>query len=93
MRNQHSIVWLYAWLNIAIVAAAVADLPFCKKILSTYLIISTMFLNLRFDASSGAVSAIDTWKLDQITLTICVVAGLHFMKANECALKIRAGKR
>ena len=64
MRNQDDLVAYYAWLILILVAAAIVDIPFSKFALRSFIVISTMFLNLRFDVNTGMPAKIDEWKMD-----------------------------
>ena len=92
-RNQNTIVIVYAIVTLAIIAAAVARLPGSKFVLRSFLVISAMFLNVRFDVNSGWMVKIDPWKLENLIMTMVILAGIHFMAASEESNKYLAGKK
>ena len=63
MRNQNLIVVLYALTMLAVIGAAIFRLPGSKPALKYWLVVSAMFLNIRFDTDSGMIVKIDPWKL------------------------------
>lgn len=93
MRNQNTIVTVYAIVTLVIIAAAVARLPGSKFVLRSFLIISAMFLNVRFDVNSGWAVKVDPWKLENLIMTLAILAGIHFMSASEESNKHLAGKK
>ena len=78
MRNQNMIVIVYAIVMLALIGAAVARLPGSKFALRSFLVTSAMFLNVRFDVS-GWVIKIDPWKLENLVMTMAIIAGIHYM--------------
>ena len=78
MRNQNMIVIVYAIAMLALIGAAVARLPGSKFALRSFLVTSAMFLNVRFDVS-GWVIKIDPWKLENLVMTMAIIAGIHYM--------------
>ena len=78
MRNQNMIVIVYAIVMLALIGAAVARLPGSKFALRSFLVTSAMFLNVRFDVS-GWVVKIDPWKLENLVMTMAIIAGIHYM--------------
>lgn len=78
MRNQNMIVIVYAIAMLALIGAAVARLPGSKFALRSFLVTSAMFLNVRFDVS-GWVVKIDPWKLENLVMTMAIIAGIHYM--------------
>ena len=44
---------MHAWLTLGLIGAAFFDLPFCRSLLRYFLVITTIFLTLRFDVNSG----------------------------------------
>ena len=64
MRKQDDLVAYYAWLILIFVAAAIIEIPFSKQALRYFVVVTTMFLNLRFDVNTGMPVKIDEWKID-----------------------------
>ena len=79
MRNQNMIVIVYACVMLALIGAAVARLPGSKFILRSFLVISAMFLNVRLDVNTGWMVKIDPWKLENLIMTMIILAGIHYM--------------
>ena len=79
MRNQNMIVVAYACVMLALIGAAVARLPGSKFMLRSFLVISAMFLNVRLDANTGWMVKIDPWKLENLIMTMVILAGIHYM--------------
>ena len=79
MRNQNMIVIVYACVMLALIGAAVARLPGSKFILRCFLVISAMFLNVRLDVNTGWMVKIDPWKLENLVMTMIILAGIHYM--------------
>ena len=79
MRNQNMIVIVYACVMLALIGAAVARLPGSKFILRSFLVISAMFLNVRLDVNTGWMVKIDPWKLENLVMTMIILAGIHYM--------------
>lgn len=59
MRNQDKIVSIYAQITLALIAAGIIGLPYCRLILRTFLVVSAIFLNLRFDVNTVKMVMID----------------------------------
>ena len=62
------------------IGAAIARLPGSKTAFKYWLVVSAMFLNVRFDTDSGMIVKIDPWKLENLIMTIAILAGIHFME-------------
>ena len=93
MRNQNTIVTIYAVVMLAIIGAAVFRLPGSKLVLRCFLVVSAMFLNVCFDVNSGWMVKIDPWKLENLIMTLAILAGIHFMAAHEESNKYAAGQK
>ena len=93
MRNQNIFVVLYALTMLGFIGAAIARLPGSKTAFKYWLVVSAMFLNVRFDTDSGMVVKIDPWKLENLIMTITVLAGIHYMEDQEAEVKRVAGEK
>ena len=93
MRNQNLIVVLYALTMLTVIGAAILRLPGSKFALKYWLVVSAMFLNIRFDADSGMIVKIDPWKLQNLIMTVGVLAGVHYMEDQEAEVKRIAGEK
>ena len=80
MRNQNIIVILYALTMLGVIGAAIARLPGSKTAFKYWLVVSAMFLNVRFDTDTGMIVKIDPWKVENLIMTIAILAGIHFME-------------
>ena len=78
---------------LGIIGAAIARLPGSKQTLKYWLVVSAMFLNVRFDADNGFIVKIDPWKVENLIMTIAVLAGIHFMEDQEAEVKRAAGEK
>ena len=83
MRKQDTIAYVYALINLALIAAAIIGVPYGRQTLRNFLVITTIYLNLRFDVDSGEVIKIPKCCLDNSIMIIGVIAGMHFMEAQE----------
>ena len=87
------LVVLYALTTLGFIGAAIARLPGSKPTLKYWLVVSAMFLNVRFDADTGFIVKIDPWKVENLIMTIAVLAGVHFMEDQEAEVKRVAGEK
>ena len=83
MRKQNTIALIYALINLALIAAAIIGVPHGRQLLRNFLVVTTIYLNLRFDVDSGEVTKIAKCSLDNAIMIIGVIAGMHFMEAKE----------
>ena len=81
------LVVLYALTTLGFIGAAIARLPGSKPTLKYWLVVSAMFLNVRFDADTGFIVKIDPWKVENLIMTIAILAGVHFMEDQEAEVK------
>lgn len=80
MRNQNLLVVLYALTTLGFIGAAIARIPGSKSFLKYWLVASAMFLNVRFDTDTGFIVKIDPWQVENLVMTIAILAGIHFME-------------
>lgn len=52
-----------------------------------------MFLNVRFDTDTGFIVKIDPWQVENLVMTIAILAGVHFMEDQEAEVKRVAGEK
>ena len=93
LRRQNTIAFVYALIQLALVAIAIVGVPYGKQTLRNFLVVTTIYLNLRFDAESFDIAKMNPYMLDNIVMIIGVIAGLHFMEAKELSNQEKFARR
>ena len=80
-------------INLALIAAAIIGVPYGRQVLRNFLVVTTIYLNLRFDVDTGEVVKITQCCLNNAVMIIGVIAGMHFMEAKEHGNKEKYARR